>query len=556
MPPTTLTATTPLEKNSPAYKIRTMAGDIEALKKGTSPVGISVAFEPIKQSAPEIGKIEIKKPAFPSRPSLQTQLSPEPPAGEPRSLGGPLAQKIPALPPLEPLRPQITPPSRLPMFSPPIPSPTMPMPTPMPQKEIFNITAPAPKKIEPPSPQNNMPQAGEPSPRSLGEAGRSLSGPPATLPTLPRPTPPPPLPPLPPLPPRPAMPMPFRPITPPPSGGPPTPEPFRTAPPARETPFSFPTAQPRPLSTPPPITAGGVPQLPPLPSLKNSSRSSGNKKLIILGGLAVLVLIFIIGEIWWFFLKPGPPAPSPANQAEILPPPQELQPLLPPEGSISTTLLEKNLPEGLLSYDRVEIINVDSLTPEDIAMAISGFDKTSVGEEEIVRLVIKSNGAIDTGAETDNLAVFDDVVGGLKIKIPTSVKKELLEDFDLFIFGSSPFDEQTCRASKNSAPSCFGPRLGLVLKTIDSQAIVSAVKLWEKTMAADLKSLVLAKTSGGTPTFQTGTYKGAAIRYKNLPITAITIEYAVVGDRLIISTSKTSILKAIDALPSETTTNE
>ena len=92
-------------------------------------------------------------------------------------------------------------------------------------------------------------------------------------------------------------------------------------------------------------------------------------------------------------------------------------------------------------------------------------------------------------------------------------------------------------------------RLGMAIKVLDSTKISAPLKAWEKTMVTDLKPLVLSKVGvAASPTFQTGTYQNQTIHYKNLPINTITVEYTLIDDVLIITTSKSAILKAIDSV--------
>ncbi len=229
--------------------------------------------------------------------------------------------------------------------------------------------------------------------------------------------------------------------------------------------------------------------------------------------------------------------------------------MLPPQAT-SPVQETPTLPEALLTYDRTEIINVGSISPAEIAAAINDFDTTTIGTDELVRLVIKienTDNSLDQNQPPFNaMAALTDIAAGLKLKIPAAIKNELSDDYDLFIYGSSEFDKEICQKNKNTAPSCSGPRLGLVLKTNGETKINSAAKIWERTMASDLKNLILAKTTSSGQ-FQTGTYQGQTIRYKNLPTSATAIEYSLVNDILIIGTSKSSTLKAIDGAGVEQT---
>ncbi|MBI4118993.1 MAG: hypothetical protein HY452_01900, partial [Parcubacteria group bacterium] len=111
------------------------------------------------------------------------------------------------------------------------------------------------------------------------------------------------------------------------------------------------------------------------------------------------------------------------------------------------------------------------------------------------------------------------------------------------------FDQNECARAKNQPPSCYGPRLGLALKTANPVQLATAFRTWEKTMTTDLKALVLSKIGNAAmPGFQTGNYQSQIIHYKNLPLNTVTVEYVLAGDVLIITTSKSSMLKALDAL--------
>lgn len=255
--------------------------------------------------------------------------------------------------------------------------------------------------------------------------------------------------------------------------------------------------------------------------------------------LGALILTFVIGEIWWFFLRQEPSAPT---AQELLPPPPELQPLLPP--AVETPLAtEPEKPSGLLNYDRIQTLDPSSLT------SLSG---DIISPDELVKIAIAASDPATTLPTT-----LADVTSALKIKIPAAVSKELAAEFDIFGFGGNTFDQSECARAKNNLPQCWGPRLGLAIKVGDATMISGALRAWEKTIAADLKPMILAKSgAAATTAFQTGTYQGETIRYKNLPLNTITVEYVLVDDILLITTSKSSMLKAIDAINNSSDSDE
>lgn len=334
-------------------------------------------------------------------------------------------------------------------------------------------------------------------------------------------------------------------------------EPKNITPPPRSTPPE--PTRPMPPIPPPPKFGPVLPPLPPLPKIPLASARgrSFNKRLLILAVLVVALIVFIIGEIWWFFLRtPGAPPPEVATEqtTDTLPPPQELTPLLPAD-EIQPIASEPALPESILSYDRTEIIIAENDTPSVISAAIKSFDIDSINSGELVRLTIKTTES--DGPNTSELATLDDVIKGLGLRIPQNVRQNLSGDFDFFIFGANSFDKDECLRLKNTAPSCYGPRLGLAAKISESNQISSVLKSWEKTMVTDLKQLILAKSgTAASVSFLTGTYRGQTIRYKNLPLNTVTAEYVLADDILIIATSKSSMLKAVDSLNSNGNSNE
>ena len=155
---------------------------------------------------------------------------------------------------------------------------------------------------------------------------------------------------------------------------------------------------------------------------------------MLLAALGAAFIIFIAGEIWWFFLKtPGTPPEATTTQNDILPPPQELSPLLPPEELLEPANELASL-TAILSYDRTEIIAAEDNMAPAIDAAVESFDGDSVNSDELVRLTIKTI-ALD-GPDTSELATLDDVIKGLGLKMPQNVRQSLSDDFDLFIFGA------------------------------------------------------------------------------------------------------------------------
>ncbi len=479
-----------------------MAGDIDALKKGSAPLHSEIKIDPA--AIPQINKF---KPSFPKIEPVKQEIKQSPPQTEPKKLEitkedvkpvpPPQAIKIEA-PPIITKREEIRKEdinieNLKPLTSPPQ----------FPPKINHPFESPIKKPIMPPENQNQQ----------------RVQAPPPGLPTEPttplRPT---------------SAPMPPRPLT----------------PPIQQQAPKLPPLPPLPTQRP------NLPPLPPIQARQAGStiatpKQGGKGKLVLIGIISVLILSFVAGEIWWFFLRQNPSTEQATTQ-DILPPPQELQPLLPVEETTAPTdtateTITPTTPVGILSYNQSEQI-------VDVA-DIKNLNNDVVAENSLVRLIIQQSLTNKTTGEssTSEITTVDELVSALKIKIPTTIKKGLSGEFDVFVFGGNTFDKTECSKIKNTSSSCYGPRLGIALKVLDAAKINSLLRSWEKTMVTDLKPMILAKAgSSSSAIFQSGIYQDQTIRYKNLPINTMTVEYSLVGDVLIIATSKSSILEAVDSV--------
>ena len=515
MPPAPSTTESPESKVLPTYRIRTMAGDLEAAKNRIQPSAIQITITPQKEPEKkgfvkeeknlileESKKISAIKPSFPKISFKKQEYTEEIDGKEEKSGFFDIFKKKEKIE----ITPDESPQIRI------YPSPTIP---------IKGEIKPSDKPLIPPRPLTPLKPQPFSSPISKPIIPSQQKMEPQQQTTY---SPPPP----------PGLPtMPMRPLTPPPS---PRPMPDRIA-----RPPAPPIPQMQKLPSLP--QRANIPSLPPIEQMKPKKG-----KMIAIVAISAIILTFIAGEIWWFFLRGTPTTPQ--TTSEVLPPPQAVQPLL-PEGTMEPATpvkTESELPAAVLSYARTEIIGAESLS--DLSGIISA--------DEFVRFVVQSPAqaadetSVNVPESASQYADISAVAKMLKLKIPVSVSREFSGDFDVFAFGGNSFDQDECAKAKNTAETCYGPRIGLAIMVLDPKKASSALRIWEKTMSSDLKPLILAKAGGSaTANFQTGTYQSQSIRYKNMPINTITVEYALSDDILIITTSKSAILKAIDSLPAQ-----
>jgi hypothetical protein len=244
-------------------------------------------------------------------------------------------------------------------------------------------------------------------------------------------------------------------------------------------------------------------------------------------GLAVVLIIGGIGGFfyWWNYLRPV----TPMTHFEC----QDLQ-CLSIEGEGDDQCLtdqdcqpvEPSIPESLIPITASTTIELtkaqENLLPDKL--------KSIALQEQAIstfkRILIK---VVDGERYYLNLAEFFGLLG---INAPfTEIK-----NYTLFFYSQAQ-----------------GNRLGLVME-IDEQyleTIQSLLSGWETTMIDDLKPLFLGKTLTlpDELVFKDSEQQAGFLhRYINFPDPSLSIDYTLIEDKLIITTSKESIFATIDAL--------
>jgi len=93
-----------------------------------------------------------------------------------------------------------------------------------------------------------------------------------------------------------------------------------------------------------------------------------------------------------------------------------------------------------------------------------------------------------------------------------------------------------------------GKRLGMVIEANNPENLKNQMRNWEPTLLEDFKNFYPVQAPGqpANKNFLDDNYKNVIIRYKNLPYSTLTINYTVLGNYLIIGTSKEMIYAIID----------
>jgi len=124
-----------------------------------------------------------------------------------------------------------------------------------------------------------------------------------------------------------------------------------------------------------------------------------------------------------------------------------------------------------------------------------------------------------------------EIIEPLNINIPADISQALGEKYTFFVY------KQENRA-------------GLMVEITEREILETGLSDWEITMSEDLRLIFLGQESGEpvTEAFQDGLYKGVNIRYLNFTNFTLAIDYALIGDYFVITTSKDSMYKIIDEI--------
>jgi len=134
---------------------------------------------------------------------------------------------------------------------------------------------------------------------------------------------------------------------------------------------------------------------------------------------------------------------------------------------------------------------------------------------------------------------FNDFISLANISIPESIKESISKsdingnNYNLFLHSNGEEN-----------------RLGLIINMKDGSDLAQELNNWEKTIVVDMKSFFFKneELKLATEDFQDNIYNETAIRYLNLPDSNLTIDYAIINNNLLITTSKESMYALIDAL--------
>jgi len=196
--------------------------------------------------------------------------------------------------------------------------------------------------------------------------------------------------------------------------------------------------------------------------------------------------------------------------------------------SVEPIIQEPIIPESLIPVDETKTIEL-IVDQENL---LSGQLNSVINEEQatgtINRILIK---IIDQ--EEKKYISLNDLILALNINIPENILSVIADNYTLFLYKQ---DE--------------GSRLGIVIEMGESETLVQDLNDWENTIIDDLNQLLLTEDilNAHSEEFGDKIYNETYIRYMNFPTPALTLDYGIVSNNLIIATSRESMFMVIDKL--------
>ena len=224
-------------------------------------------------------------------------------------------------------------------------------------------------------------------------------------------------------------------------------------------------------------------------------------KLIII--LIVLGLLFGGGFYYWFnYLR------APAGMVEI-------------EG-----------PASFFEVDETKTVIIKEGKEEELVKElkerakISQFENPALGTFQ--RILVRK-----TGQSSDYFISLGEFIEIMEIDISSDVSAKLGDEYTLFFYSDA---ERL--------------RLGIVAEIKEIEGLAESLKLWGKAVKVIFEPFLLGEETqfAGTEEFQTASYKETQINYLNFANTSLALDYAIVKDYLVITTSKDGMTGVIDRI--------
>lgn len=192
--------------------------------------------------------------------------------------------------------------------------------------------------------------------------------------------------------------------------------------------------------------------------------------------------------------------------------------------------IEPTVPISLISIDKTSVIELsvgqENLLFDELKKVISEEQTASTSRRILIKIVSS------TEKKYMDLATLIPV---LKANFPLSIVQAITDKDNYTLFSYNQLE---------------GNRLGIIMPLEEGVDLTQELKNWETSIEADLKPFFLGldKQSVITAEFQDNVYNEINIRYINFADPNLSIDYAVINDKLVITFSKDSMFMVIDDL--------
>jgi len=199
-----------------------------------------------------------------------------------------------------------------------------------------------------------------------------------------------------------------------------------------------------------------------------------------------------------------------------------------------TESVEPTVPTPFISIDKTSVIELsvgqENLLFNELKTVMTEEQTASTSRRILVKIVSP------TEKKYMDLATL---IPALKVSLPLEIvqvisdKGTKADNYTLFSYSQSE-----------------GNRLGIIISLKEGIDLTQKLKNWETSIETDLEPFFLGldKQPAATAEFQDNVYQEKAIRYLNFADPSLSIDYAVINDKLVITFSKESMLVVIDDL--------
>ena len=245
--------------------------------------------------------------------------------------------------------------------------------------------------------------------------------------------------------------------------------------------------------------------------------------------IVIIVSIVIAVLLGGYYFFKNSSKQTPASETIAVQPVENQQPKeVPPVINVVTEKYSSEKP-NYLSLD-IATLSSEDIQKEitDVAEELKSTAKKQLPYEFVV---------VDTN---NNPVAFPIFAIAAKLNLSSAILKNLGENFSLFFYNDNDNE-----------------RLSAVIDIKDKQILATELSKQEKTFIADASFLFLNETPEITKgSFQESTYANIPVRFFNVnsQIT-MSIDYAIVNDKLIIATSKNTVRAIIDNLMAQKVVN-